>query len=249
MANITPYTDQIANAVYGEEVRSSIINALKKVNDDNESYAQLKADVIAAKDAVDDQVEAFDGKVAAAEQVTSDLEAATSAGNTAKSNLVSATNTANTAKTNLQNATSTANTARTNLNSATSTANTAKSNLETATAAANTAKTNAETAKTNLDASITAAGTAKTQLDNTILSVRQERPSLILTVLFQLQTVQRHSYRVSLIPLIRCGQTLQRMFRLLTPQKQTLKLQQELHRPCISPCRLKTVQQVQTLKN
>lgn len=28
MANIKPYTDEIANAVYGEEVRSSIINAL-----------------------------------------------------------------------------------------------------------------------------------------------------------------------------------------------------------------------------
>lgn len=178
MANITPYTDQIANAVYGEEVRSSIINALVKVNDDNESYAQLKADVIAAKDAVDDQVEAFDGKVEAAEQVTSDLEAATSAGNTAKSNLVSATDTANTAKTNLQSATTTANTARTNLNSATSTANTAKSNLETATAAANTAKTNAETAKTNLDASITAAGTAKTQLDNSVSTAGTSKSNL-----------------------------------------------------------------------
>ena len=35
MANIQPYIDQILNAVYGEEVRSSIANALEKVNDDN----------------------------------------------------------------------------------------------------------------------------------------------------------------------------------------------------------------------
>ena len=189
MANIKQYTDQIANAVYGEEVRSSIINALVKVNDDNESYAQLKADVIAAKDAVDDQVEVFDGKVAAAEQVTSDLEAATSAGNTAKSNLVSATNTANTAKTNLQNATTTANTARTNLTSATSTANTAKTNLETATAAANTAKTQldnsvstAGTSKSNLDSAVSTANSTKTQLQGVIDTADQMRTDLAADV-------------------------------------------------------------------
>lgn len=45
MANIQPYIDQILNAVYGEEVRSSIINSLQKVNDDNDSYADLKKEV------------------------------------------------------------------------------------------------------------------------------------------------------------------------------------------------------------
>ena len=49
MANISTYISQIQNAVYGEEVRSSIINALEKVNDDNESYQALKDEVIAAK--------------------------------------------------------------------------------------------------------------------------------------------------------------------------------------------------------
>lgn len=58
MANIQPYIDQILNAVYGEEVRSSIVNALEKVNDDNNSYADLKKEVIAAKDAVDKDVDA-----------------------------------------------------------------------------------------------------------------------------------------------------------------------------------------------
>ena len=56
MANISTYISQIQNAVYGEEVRSSIINALEKVNDDNESYQDLKDEVIAAKDDVDEQV-------------------------------------------------------------------------------------------------------------------------------------------------------------------------------------------------
>ena len=40
MANIQPYIDQILNAVYGEEVRSSIVNALEKVNDDNNSRSE-----------------------------------------------------------------------------------------------------------------------------------------------------------------------------------------------------------------
>lgn len=154
MANIAPYIEQIQNAVYGEEVRGSIINALEKVNDDNESYQALKEEVIAAKDDVDEQVAAFDAKVTAAKEATTALEAATS--------------TANTAKTNLEKATSTANTARTNLTNATSTANTAKTNLEAATDEANTAKSNAETAKKNLETTITSSSTAKTQLQAVI---------------------------------------------------------------------------------
>lgn len=66
MANIQPYIDQILNAVYGEEVRSSIVNALEKVNDDNNSYADLKKEVIAAKDAVDKDVDAVQQKLNAA---------------------------------------------------------------------------------------------------------------------------------------------------------------------------------------
>ena len=52
MADVKTYTDQIANAVYGEEVRSSIINALNKVNDDNNSYQDIKNQVIAAQNKV-----------------------------------------------------------------------------------------------------------------------------------------------------------------------------------------------------
>lgn len=45
-----------------ETVRSSIVNALEKVNDDNNSYADLKKEVIAAKDAVDKDVDAVQQK-------------------------------------------------------------------------------------------------------------------------------------------------------------------------------------------
>lgn len=154
MANIDEYIRQIEQAEYGEEVRSSIVNALKKVNDDNESYIDLKNAVIAAKDAVDEQVAVFDDKVKAAEQITA--------------NLIAATSTANAARTNLNNATSTADTARTNLENATKTANTAKTNLENATANANEAKSNAEAAKTNLEKTISDSTTAKSNLQNVI---------------------------------------------------------------------------------
>lgn len=74
MANIDEYIRQIEQAEYGEEVRSSIVNSLKKVNDDNESYAALKQEVVAAKDSVDEQVAAFDAKVTAANTAISNLQ-------------------------------------------------------------------------------------------------------------------------------------------------------------------------------
>lgn len=59
MANIKEYTDAIKNAVYGEQVRGSIINALNRVNDDNNSYAAIKTSIEATKTAVDDTVAQF----------------------------------------------------------------------------------------------------------------------------------------------------------------------------------------------
>ena len=164
MANIQPYIDQILNAVYGEEVRSSIVNALEKVNDDNNSYADLKKEVIAAKDAVDKDVSAVQQKLNAA--------------STALTNLQNATSAANTEKTNLQNATSTANAAKKNLTNATSTANTTKSNVEAATNAANTAISNAGVAKTNLEKVITSATTAQSNLQGVIDNANQIKGQL-----------------------------------------------------------------------
>lgn len=164
MANIQPYINQILNAVYGEEVRSSIVNALEKVNDDNNSYADLKKEVIAAKDAVDKDVDAVQQKLNAA--------------STALTNLQNATSAANTAKTNLQNATNTANAAKSNLTNATSTANTAKSNVEAATNAAKTAISNADAAKTNLEKVITSATTTQSNLQGVIDNANQIKGQL-----------------------------------------------------------------------
>lgn len=192
MANIKPYTDEIANAVYGEEVRSSIINALNKVNDDNNSYQDIKNQIVASKDDVNEAVVEFDAKVASAQDATSALIDATSKGNTAKSALDSAITSANTARTNLVSATTSANNAESTLKSATSTAQTAtasandvKKNLDSSISSANSAKSaldtaisNAKTAKSNLDTSTSTGNTAKNNLDTAISNATKTRSDL-----------------------------------------------------------------------
>ncbi|CUN32508.1 Uncharacterised protein [[Ruminococcus] torques] len=206
MANIQHYIDQILNAVYGEEVRSSIVNALEKVNDDNNSYADLKKEVIAAKDAVDKDVDAVQQKLNAASIALTNLQNAMSVANTAKTNLQYATSTANTAKSNVEVATnaaktaiSNANTAKANLTNATSTANTAKANLEKVITSATTTQSNlqgvidnanqingqldssnatAVTSKKNLDSAISDASVAKSQLQEVINSASSVKTSL-----------------------------------------------------------------------
>lgn len=192
MANIKPYTDEIANAVYGEEVRSSIINALNKVNDDNNSYQDIKNQIVASKDDVNEAVAEFDTKVASAQDATTALIDATSKGNTAKSALDNAITSANTARTNLVSATSSANNAESTLKSATSTAQTAtasandvKKNLDSSISSANSAKSaldtaisNAKTAKSNLDTSTSTGNTAKNNLDTAISNATKTRSDL-----------------------------------------------------------------------
>lgn len=192
MANIKPYTDEIANAVYGEEVRSSIINALNKVNDDNNSYQDIKNQIVASKDDVNEAVAEFDAKVASVQDATTALIDATSKGNTAKSALDSAITSANTARTNLVSATSSANNAESTLKSATSTAQTAtasandvKKNLDSSISSANSAKSaldtaisNAKTAKSNLDTSTSTGNTAKNNLDTAISNATKTRSDL-----------------------------------------------------------------------
>lgn len=192
MANIKPYTDEIANAVYGEEVRSSIINALNKVNDDNNSYQDIKNQIVASKDDVNEAVAEFDAKVASAQDATTALIDATSKGNTAKSTLDSAITSANTARTNLVSATSLANNAESTLKSATSTAQTAtasandvKKNLDSSISSANSAKSaldtaisNAKIAKSNLDTSTSTGNTAKNNLDTAISNATKTKSDL-----------------------------------------------------------------------
>lgn len=192
MSNIKEYTDKIEHAVYGKDVRSSIVNALKKINDDNNSYQDIKNQIVASKDDVNEAVAEFDAKVASAQDATTALINATSNGNTAKSALESAITSANTARTNLVSATTSANNAESTLKSATSTAQTAtasandvKKNLDSSISSANSAKSaldtaisNANTAKSNLDTSTSTGNTAKNNLDTAISNATKTRSDL-----------------------------------------------------------------------
>lgn len=80
MANIKPYLDHISSATYGEEVRGSLINALSKVNDDNESYQQIKKDIVEINDS-------FQEKVSAATTVKKELVESTRVGNESRDEL------------------------------------------------------------------------------------------------------------------------------------------------------------------
>lgn len=164
MANIDEYIRQIEQAEYGEEVRGSIVNALKKVNDDNNSYENIKKEILNAKDAIDDQVVAFDNKVTAAQSIIK--------------NLTDATSTANQAKTNLDTSVKTANTAKSNLENATNAAGTAKTGVEQATLNANKAITNANNAKGDLEKVITSAGNAQSNLTDVINAANQIKGQL-----------------------------------------------------------------------
>lgn len=199
MADIKTYTDQIQNAVYGEEVRSSIINALNKVNDDNNSYQSIKNAVVAAKNDVDTQQAAIASNLKTGAITLADLRSATSVATSTKSDLddvvataVSTNNTlaatnksatdtnavvkttitsADTANTTLKNTINTANAANTTLTATIGSTNAAKTAADTATA-------NANTAKSKLDTSIATANTTQTAIDAKIAAAKTNLAAL-----------------------------------------------------------------------
>ena len=82
MANIQQYLQAIMDAVYGEEVRGSIHDAIKKVNDDNESYIAIKEEIKGTAASIEKDVDsakqsAADAAAAAkrADEVQSKLDA------------------------------------------------------------------------------------------------------------------------------------------------------------------------------
>lgn len=49
MANVRKYTEQIARAKKGKDVRAAIVSAINEVSDENNTYNQTKADIQAAQ--------------------------------------------------------------------------------------------------------------------------------------------------------------------------------------------------------
>lgn len=196
MANVRKYTEQIASAKKGKDVRAAIVSAINEVSDENNTYNQTKADIQAAQKSINADVtknqqiqQAFNSNLQQAKEVQKDLAAKMNTGTALAENLEKKNTTAtsldkslgekNTAATKtvqtLEADITAANTAAKTLEADTAAANKAAQTLEADTAAAGKAKQSIEAditaagqAERSLEADVTAAGEAKTKLDASI---------------------------------------------------------------------------------
>ena len=196
MANVRKYTEQIASAKKGKDVRAAIVSAINEVSDENNTYNQTKADIQAAQKSINADVtknqqiqQAFNSNLQQAKEVQKDLAAKMNTGTALAENLEKKNTTAtsldkslgekNTVATKtvqtLEADITAANTAAKTLEADTTAANTAAQTLEADTTAAGKAKQSLEAditaagqAERSLEADVTAAGEAKTKLDKSI---------------------------------------------------------------------------------
>ena len=196
MANVRRYTEQIASAKKGKDVRAAIVSAINEVSDENNTYNQTKADIQAAQKSINADVtknqqtqQAFNSNLQEAKEVQKDLTAKMNKGTTLAENLEKKNTTAtsldkslgekNTAATKtvqtLEADITAAGQAERSLEADVTAANKAAQTLEADTTAAGKAKQSLEAditaagqAERSLEADVTAAGEAKTKLDASI---------------------------------------------------------------------------------
>lgn len=196
MANVRKYTEQIASAKKGKDVRAAIVSAINEVSDENNTYNQTKADIQAAQKSINADVtknqqtqQAFNSNLQEAKEVQKDLAAKMNTGTALAENLEKKNTTAasldkslgekNTAATKtvqtLEADITVANKAAQTLEADTTAANKAAQTLEADTTAAGKAEQSLEAditaagqAERSLEADVTAAGEAKTKLDKSI---------------------------------------------------------------------------------
>lgn len=206
MANVKKYTDQIAKAQKGRDVRDAIVNAINAVSDENNEYNQVKTDILEAQTDITEKVaknehteQTFAADVKKAEALKQGLDSNIEQGTALKGQLDTAVSTANTAKKNLDSTNTTAAQRKTDLDGSISTAQTLKGNLESDISQGTTLKqgldsditqgtalksqldttvSTANTAKKNLDDSNTAAGKTKTDLDSSNATATQTKSGL-----------------------------------------------------------------------
>ena len=94
MANVRKYTEQIASAKKGKDVRAAIVSAINEVSDENNTYNQTKADIQAAQKSINADVtknqqtqQAFNSNLQEAKEVQKDLTAKMNKGTTLAENL------------------------------------------------------------------------------------------------------------------------------------------------------------------
>ena len=94
MADVRKYTEQIASAKKGKDVRGAIVSAINEVSDENNTYNQTKADILAAQKSINADVtknqqtqQAFNSNLQEAKEVQRDLTAKMNTGTTLAENL------------------------------------------------------------------------------------------------------------------------------------------------------------------
>ena len=209
MANVKKYTDQIAKAQKGRDVRDSIVNAINAVSDENNEYNQVKADILSAQSDITEKVkkneqteQKFEADVKKAEELKQGLDTDITQGTALKSQLDAAVKTADASKKNLDASNATAGQTENSLNSSIDIANTLnkaltaditqgtdlKTELESditygtaLKSQLDTAVKTADTSKKNLDASNTAAGKTKAALDTSNTTATKTKTDLDAT--------------------------------------------------------------------
>lgn len=192
MANVRKYTEQIAGAKKGKDVRAAIVSAINEVSDENNTYNQTKADIQAAQKLINADVtknqqiqQAFNSDLQQAKEVQKDLAAKMNTGTALAENLEKK----NTTATSLDKSLGEKNTAATKtvqtLEADITVANKAAKTLEADTAAANKAAqtleadtTAAGKAKQSLEADITAAGQAERSLEADVAAAGEAKTKL-----------------------------------------------------------------------
>lgn len=209
MANVKKYTDQIAKAQKGRDVRDSIVKAINEVSDENNEYNQVKADILSAQSDIAEKVtkneqteQTFAADVKKTEELKQGLDTDITQGTALKSQLDAAVETAASSKKNLDASNTTAGQTKTALDGSVSNAQTLKQSLDSDIAQGTTLKTDlesnitqgtalksqldaavktADTSKKNLDASNTAAGKTKAALDTSNTTATKTKTDLDAT--------------------------------------------------------------------
>lgn len=192
MADVRKYTEQIAGAKKGKDVRAAIVSAINEVSDENNTYNQTKADIQAAQKSINADVtknqqiqQAFNSNLQQAKEVQKDLAAKMNTGTALAENLEKKNTTATSLDKSLGEKNTEATKTVQTLEADITAANKAAKTLEADTAAANKAAqtleadtTAAGKAKQSLEADITAAGQAERSLEADVAAAGEAKTKL-----------------------------------------------------------------------
>lgn len=178
MADVKKYTDQIAKAQKGRDVRNSIVNAINAVSDENNEYNQVKSDILAAQSDIAEKVakneqteQTFAADVKKAEELKQGLDTDITQGTDLKTELESDITYGTALKSQLDTAVKTADTSKKNLDASNTAAGKTKAALDTSNTTATKTKTDLDTTNktaTSLDTSLGNKITEGTQLQENL---------------------------------------------------------------------------------